>query len=210
MEKIITALEQQKNNRNRINVFLNNEFAFGLSAFVGRSLSVGQTLEDLEIDELQNKESREKAFQISLHYIAYKSRTREEVEEKLLNSGFDSELILSIIEEISEKGYIDDLDYAKQWVEIRSSSKPRSKRQMSFELKKKGISEEIINKALGRAPTENELALSLGRKYIRRYQHLDEKDIEKKLFEVLARRAFSYDVIQETLRELVEIYKQKN
>ncbi len=204
MEKRITALEEQKRNKNRINVYINGSFAFGLSKFIGRNLKEGQIISDQQIDDLVHKESREKAYQIALRFISYKPRSRYTVEEKLKKSGFSEDIISSVVKEFEEKGYLDDLEYARQWVDERSSSKPRSRRQLAYELKKLGISENLILEALKNAPEDVELAYALGKKYLRRYQHLDEDSFKKKLFGVLARRAFSFEVVNRTIDKLAQ------
>lgn len=204
MESRITALEEQKRNTNRINVYINGNFAFGLSKFVGRNIKEGQIISEKQIDDLVNKESREKAYQIGLRYISYKPRSCNEVEEKLEKSGFSEEIISSVVGEYKEKGYLDDLEYARQWVDVRSSSKPRSRRQLEYELKKRGISENLISEAIENAPEDIDLAYALGKKYLRRYQHLDEDGFKKKLFGVLARRAFSYEVVKKTVNKLIQ------
>ncbi len=79
MEKKITALETQKNNPDRMNVYLDEEFAFGISRFVGAWLSVGQIIDEIKIKALIRDDDIERAFQFSLRYIAYKQRTETEV-----------------------------------------------------------------------------------------------------------------------------------
>jgi len=204
METRISALEEQKKNKNRINVYINGDFAFGLSKFVGRKLKEGQILSEAEINDLVHKESREKAYQIALRYISYKQRTLYEVEEKLEKSGFSGDIVSSVVGECEQKGYLDDLEYARQWVDVRSSSKPRSRRQLAYELRKRGISDNLISEAMEFAPEDVELAYELGKKYARRYGHLDQEDFKKKLFGVLARRAFSFDVVNKTVNKLVK------
>ena len=50
MDQKITALKAQKRNPNRINVYLDGIFAFGLARVVAAWLQVGQTLSDEKIE----------------------------------------------------------------------------------------------------------------------------------------------------------------
>ena len=202
MEKIITALEPQKKNPERINVYLDDQFAFGISRFVGAWLKRGDKLEDSKIKQLLDEDQREVALQRALHFIAYQPRSEKEVSDKLTAAGIDEGIITVVLQELKEKNYLDDQSFAQNWIESRCASKPRSYRFYSYELKRKGISEEKIDQALQAAPPEEELAYRLGRKYMQRYAALAPEEFKKKIQGVLARRAFSYDVIRQTINKL--------
>jgi regulatory protein len=205
MEKIITALESQKNNSDRINVFLDGEFAFGVSRFVGAWLSVGQKIDEAKRQSLLQSDEKEKAYQSALRYIGYRQRTESEITKKLEQLDFDSEIINSVVGDLKEKGYIDDNEYAVQWIQIRSESKPSSKRFVQFELKRKGIAEDTINAALETAPDDQAQAIKLGKKYLNRFMNINDEDFRKKITGVLSRRAFSYMVIKDALNELTKL-----
>jgi regulatory protein len=202
MEKIITALEPQKNNPERINVYIDDQFAFGISCFVGAWLKRGAKIDDVKIQELLREDQHEKALQRALHYIAYQPRSEKEVVDKLAAAEIDEAIIDEVMQELKEKNYLNDQRFAQDWIESRCASKPRSYRFYSYELKRKGISEEKIDQALQAAPPEEDLAYRLGRKYMQRYAALNNDDFKKKMQGVLARRAFSYDVIRQTINKL--------
>jgi len=209
MEKTITALEPQKRNPDRINVFLDGEFTFGVSQFVGAWLSVGQKLDETKTKSLISADEKERALQSALHYIGYRQRTETEVIKKLEKLDFPQEIVKSVMAELREKKYVDDNEFATQWVELRSESKPRSKRFIQFELTKKGISGDIVDAALENSPDDLDMAIRLGQKYIYRYSAINEDEFRKKLTGVLSRRAFSYSVVKDTLDELLRIRKEK-
>ena len=64
MEKVITTLETQENNPDRINVFLDGEFAFGISRYVGAWLSAGQKIDETKIKSLITADEKERALAI--------------------------------------------------------------------------------------------------------------------------------------------------
>jgi hypothetical protein len=47
------------------------------------------------------------------------------------------------------------------------------------------------------------MALQLGKKYLKRYANLEEDDFKKKMYGVLARRAFPYEIIKITIEKLI-------
>jgi len=88
MEKTITNLELQKKNANRVNVYLDHEFAFGISRFVGTRLKQGEKLDEFSIIQLLEKDTREKAFQKALKFLNYRPRSVHEVKQKMEELGF--------------------------------------------------------------------------------------------------------------------------
>ena len=205
MEKIITGLELQRKNPNRVNVYLDYEYAFGISRFVGARLKQGEKIDESSIKKLLEKDNREKALQKALRFINFKSRSVHEVKDKLDEQGFAESVVDDVINELQMKNYINDHEYAANWIASRSQAKPRSRRMLCYELRKKLIPENIIDEAIKSAPENEELALRLGMKYLRRFALLEEKDFNKKMTGVLARRAFSYSIINKTLLELKSI-----
>ena len=208
MEKTITSLELQKKNANRLNVYLDHEFAFGVSRFVGTSLKQGEKLDESSITQLLEKDTREKAFQKALKYLNYRPRSVHEVKQKIEELGFCESVIDTVVNELVTKNYLNDRDFAENWISSRVRSKPRSRKMIRFELLKKLIPEDIIHEALEEAPTDDELALCLGKKYLRRFSHIDEKEFAKKMTGVLARRAFSFSVIKTVLKKLIIIREE--
>ena len=205
MEKTITGLELQKKNINRINVYLDHEFAFGISRYAGAWLKQGQKLDPLSINQLLEKDTREKAFQKALIFLNYRPRSVHEVKEKLEELGFGCSVIDEVVNDLLRKRYLDDCEYAENWIASRIRSKPRSQGMLRYELRKKHIPEGIIEEALKSAPENGEIALRLGKKYLRRFAYLDEKEFPKKMTGVLARRAFPFSIIKTTLIELKNI-----
>ena len=186
-------------------MYLDHEFAFGISRFVGAWLEQGQKLDPLSINQLVEKDTREKAFQKALKFLNYRPRSVHEVKEKLEELGFGGSVIDEVVNDLLRKRYLNDGEYAENWIASRIRSKPRSQRMLQYELRKKHIPESIIEEALKSAPENGELALRLGTKYLRRFADLDEKEFTKKMTGVLARRAFPFSVIKTALIELKNI-----
>ena len=208
MEKTITNLELQKKNANRLNVYLDHEFVFGVSRFVGVRLKQGEKLDESSIAQLLERDTREKVFQKALKYLNYCPRSVHEVKQKMGELGFCESIIDTVVNELITKNYINDREFAENWISSRARSKPRSRKMIRFELLKKRIPEDIIQEALEAAPNDDELALCLGKKYLRRFAHIDEKEFVKKITGVLARRAFSFSVIKTVQKKLIIIREE--
>jgi regulatory protein len=197
MTKKITALKIQKKNKNRVSVYLDGEYAFGLSRIVAGWLSVGQQLSEEKIKELKAKDSVEVAMQKALNFLSYRPRSENEVRQNLkIKHGIDEGIIDQIITRLERGGLVDDSSFAELWVENRSEFRPRGSRALRMELRQKGIDEQTIAHTLADLD-EEQLALKAARKQARKYKQLDWLEFRKKLTGFLARRGFNYGVIAE-------------
>ena len=204
MGRIITALTAQKKNPNRINVFLDGEFAFGLERIVAAWLRINQELSDEKIASLLNEDTREVAYQRALHFLSFRPRTEKEVRQNLLSKEFEAELIEEVIDRLKEKRLLDDLQFARAWIENRNTYRPRGQRALAVELQQKGVSRAAIEEALAGMGDETELAESAARKYAKRLQGEDWVVFREKLSAFLGRRGFSYESINGTVRRVWE------
>lgn len=204
MEREITALKAQTKNPNRINVYLDGEFAFGLARIVAAWLKIGQSLSQSEIDRLKEQDTLEVAYQKGLHFLSYRARSESEMIRKLREQGFEETVIETVIERLKGNGILGDSKFAQDWVDNRSTFRPRSKRLMGLELRQKGVSEEEIQKALTNAGNEDSLAYQTALPYLRRLAGADWETFRKKLSAFLARRGFSYGTIGPILHQLWE------
>lgn len=195
MDYTITAITVQKRNPQRVNIDLDDEFAFGLSRIVAAWLHVGRTLSDQDIAQLQAKETQEVAFQNALRFIGYRPRTTAEIVSRLAEKGFAEIVIQETIERLRTNGLLDDATFARTWVENQSTFRPRGQRALAFELRRKGVTDEVIAQALEETPGEEELAYQAGTRQAHKLVNLERNDFRMKLSAFLARRGFSYGTI---------------
>ncbi|MBT3241060.1 MAG: hypothetical protein HON98_11910 [Chloroflexi bacterium] len=194
MTRKITALKVQKRNKNRVNVYLDNEFAFGLSRIVAGWLKTGQELSEEKILEIKSKDEIEISLQRALNFLSYRPRSEEEVRKNLRKHDTDPEIIERIIERLQEGKLVNDVDFANLWVENRSDFRPRGRRALRAELRQKGVNDQTIEETLIDID-EEELAYRAAVKKSRRYKELEWLDFRKKMNGFLARRGFNYSEI---------------
>ncbi len=204
MDNEITALQAQKKNPNRINIYLDGEYAFGLSRIVAAWLQIGQVLSDEDVERLKREDTFEVAYQKGLRFLSYRPRSETELQRKLNEQGFEPAVIDATIRRFQENGFLGDERFARDWVENRSAFKPRSKRMMAMELRQKGIAEEEIQKALAETGDDSSLAYGTAVTYARRLAGADWETFRKRLGGHLARRGFSYGTIAPILRQIWE------
>ena len=195
MSRKITALKLQKRNHQRVNVYLDGEFAFGLSRIVGAWLEVGQELSEEKIAQLQAEDENEVAFQRAVKFIGYRMRTEAEVWHKLEDNDYPEEVIRAVIQRLQRDGLVDDERFAQIWMENRAEFHPRSRRALAYELRQKGIAEEVIVETLAETIEDEELAYKAGLKQSRKLKNLEWSDFRRRLGGFLARRGFSYEIV---------------
>jgi regulatory protein len=208
MANLITDIQAQKRNRNRVNIYLGGQYAFSLDRMAAGWLTVGLALSDEDISRLQEKDEFETALNRAMHFLSFRARSQQEMQTYLLKKGFEPALIDRVITRLKEEKLVDDLDFAQNWLDSRQRFRPRSKSLMKLELRQKGVAETEIEQAIQSSNLDDlELALTAGRKLSRRYQLLDKLEYNRKLGAALQRRGFSYGVVRDCLSLL---WKEKS
>lgn len=199
----ITALTVQKRNRRRVNVYLDGEFAFGLAHIVAAWLQVGQEISDEKIEQLRAEDAREKGFQQALTYLSYRVRSEAEVRQNLRKHKIDDEVQKDIIDRLRANEMVDDVRFAQIWVENRSDLRPRSRRMLAYELRQRGVDQEIIEQTLV-GVDDGKLAYQAALKHARKLRKLEWDGFRKKMYGFLSRRGFNYQVSSEVVNRIWE------
>jgi regulatory protein len=203
MAGVITALRFQKRNKNRVNVYLDGQFAFGLAAIKAAHLRVGQELSDEDIARLQMQDGVERAYERALNFLSYRPRSEAEVRRNLRKKNVADEVVESVVERLERAGLLDDREFARYWVENRRQFNPRGTRALRHELWQRGVPDSIISDVLV-GFDEEAAARKAAEAGARRLAHLEPRDFRRKLGAYLARRGFSYAVIGTLVEEMLE------
>ena len=203
MAGVITALRFQKRNRNRVNVYIDGQFAFGLAAIEAAHLRVGQTLSDDDVARLQMQDGVERAYERALNFLSYRPRSEAEVRRKLRKKNMEEEVVEAVVERLTRAGLLNDREFARYWVENRRQFNPRGARALRHELREKGVPAPVIADVL--ADLDEEVtARRAAEAGARRLAHLEPGDFRRRLGAYLARRGFSYAVIEPLVEEMFE------
>lgn len=196
----ITKLEIQKKNKERVNVFIDDSFGFGVTLNVALELKKDQFLSDADIERLRRQDERHKAYDRALFYLGFRARSRTEMERYLQKKEFSPATIEATLTRLTGEGFLDDAAFAQSWTGSRQRTRPKSRRALRHELRQKGIDRDAIDDALA-AVDEDEAAASALSAKLRQWQHLDEESFFKKAMGFLGRRGFSYPVARAAVDE---------
>lgn len=200
---VITSIEPQQGDAERVNVYLDGSFAFGASRMivVARGLVPGQELSRDEVDALQHDDVIERAWGAALNFLSFRPRSRREVEDYFRKKKTEADIVEAVLERLIRLGLVDDAEFARYWVENRGTFRPRGTRALRVELRQKGLETEVIEGALEELE-EDELAYQAGARKLRSFSRLDDREFFRKMVTYLQRRGFSYEQASTTTRRL--------
>lgn len=211
----ITEIQQQKKRPDRVSVFIDGQFAFGLDSkfLIDFKLFKEREISETEIQELIRKDNEEGLKFQALKLISSRPRSEKEIRDYLfrkLESGkfdiareFWDEIIDGIISDLKSIDLLNDAEYAKWHIENRMRFKPRGRNLLKIELRSKGIDGETISEVLENGQIdETELAKKLVEKKVGSLKRFDEKKRQEKMIAFLQRKGFGWDVIKKIIYEL--------
>lgn len=190
---VITAMQLQKRYTDRVNVFLDEEYAFAVSLTMAATLRKGQPLTEAEVEALQQEGQEDLAYQRALRYLGTRPRSGAEIATYLKGKEYDEQVIGAVIVRLQEKGYIDDDAFARFWIENRNRFRPKGAQALRYELRQKGVERDTIDTALDAQDDESAAWAAVEGK-IDRWATLEKAEFEQKLISFLARRGFRFDV----------------
>ncbi len=205
--KKITDIVMQKRNKDRVNIYIDNMFAFGLTNELRYKfdLQINQELEESFIENVIKAEEQSKVTMAALNLISYRQRSIKEINDKLIEKGFEASFIEISIEYCKELNYLNDEHFARSFINDKQNLNKFGSKRIKYELIKKGISKDIIEEQLDIDPDEEyEIALVLAEKKINSYKNDDRNSIYRKLSGFLLRKGYPYDVVKKVLNIILE------
>ncbi len=200
----ITKIEPQKRKQNRHSIYIDGKFVVGVDEEILFSfkLKEGTEITTSSLEKIIYAEEKRKVKEQALSLLSYRARSKKELTDRLKQKGTEVQCIDEVLNELSALGLINDFEFASVWV--RERGKSYGPFRLKNELLRKGVSKEIIEKALGEF-NEFELAQDIAERWISSHKHLSEEVIKRRLFGFLARRGISYDTIKS-----LDIFKTTN
>lgn len=200
---IITDIQPQAKRENRVSIFIDGNFAFGMEkgdcSFMG--LKIGDTLTQERYEYIIDNTVYVKAYQKADRYIGFKMRTEKEVRDKLREEEYSEDIIERVISSMVKYKYIDDENFALLYAKDCRKLKKWGPQRIKMELYKKGVSPTVIDNALEELDITDtdEIISTLLEKRIKNTP-IDFKE-KQKHFNFLLRRGFNSDDIKRGLEK---------
>lgn len=191
----ITDIKPQRNSK-RVNVYLDNQFGFGLDLenYVKLGLKAGQEFSQEKIEEIIKKAEFQKVLDKLLRFASLRPRSEKEIRDYLKRKEVHESLFDELFNRLKCLELVNDEAFAKWWIDQRLQFKSKSKRELEYELRGKGIDKEIITEVLAESGVDD----------VKAAKKLLEKRIfrdRKQKIAYLARKGFSWEVIDRLVHE---------
>jgi regulatory protein len=201
----VTRVSPQQATAERMNVFLDDRYAFSMSvrALSEHPVSVGDRLSEADVARLRDADEPDRAVASALNLLTHRGRSERELRGRLRMKGYTPGAIDEAIRKVVDWGYLDDERFAVAWVEQRQAGKPRSRRALANELREKGVAREIVETTLEEAEIDEIAdARRLAADKWRKDAGLEPDKRRQRTAAFLARRGYGWDVAKTILDEL--------
>lgn len=214
----ISSVEPQKKNPKRFNIYLDGKFAFGADAdtIVDNRLVLGKEISSEDLDKVLAESEVGKLMEKMYGLFSVRARSEKEIRDYLRRLSYKRQakdqdalsdwLIEAVLDKLTRKGLINDLEFATAWISARRRSKSKGNVAIRMELIQKGIDRKIIDQTLLASTTDDsqtDLANKALYKRLPRWQNLPAVEFKKKATDYLLRQGFEYDLVKEILNDLV-------
>ena len=205
---IITKIEIGKRNKERVNIYIDDEFAFSLSAEIvyKENLAPKKVIDIEKLTRLAREDEFMKCKNSALKIVERSYKTEKEIYNKLIAKEYSKESINRAIEFLREYNLINDENYVKMYVKDKLKSQGRNK--IKYNLKRKGIPDELINEELSKIDYDDSKdgAIILAQK---KYNELQRRESDKyklsqKLYRFLISKGYNYDLASDVMKEVVK------
>ncbi|MDD6070207.1 MAG: regulatory protein RecX [Clostridiales bacterium] len=198
----ITRVEQGKSKRYKI--YSDNEFLFALysSEIKQYHIKVDMELSDDIIIEILEEIVYKRAKERALYLLESRPYTCSMMKDKLRSSDYPVCIIEKVILFLQKYQYIDDEAFIRMYVD--SYAKSKSKRQIQFDLQKKGISKDMIAEYMSKQDYSEEVCF---KKQFERYirgKDMKNRTVRQKVFRFFYGKGFSYDLIEKYMNANLE------
>lgn len=205
----ITKIEIQKRNKERVNLFLDDEYAFSLSVELvyKEGLKTKDEIDSEKLKVLAERESLIRCKDSALRIVEKSCKTEKEMRDKLILKGYEENSINKSIEFLKEYNFINDSNYTKAF--ISDKLKSQGSQKIKYTLIQKGISKDCIDEELSNLNKENEknVALNIAKKKLNiiKKKENDNYKISAKLYRYLLSKGYGYDVTNHVVKEIMSL-----
>ena len=207
----ITKIETGKRNKERVNVYIDDEYAFSINMELVYKfgLKVNEEVNKEKLIEISKSENLSKCKESALRTIERSYKTEKEIRDKLLAKEFDIETVDSTINFLIEYGFIDDSKFVSMYIKDRIRTQGRNK--IRYSLISKGVNKLLIEEAFSTLDRDDEMERAIilcEKKYLNISKREDDDfKIKNKLTRYLLGRGYDYDMTREVIKEVFIKYK---
>ncbi|MCD7804807.1 MAG: RecX family transcriptional regulator [Oscillospiraceae bacterium] len=198
----ITSIEKYKGNTMRVDLDEGEPLFINVDVLNEYHLQKDMTMPDAAIEEIVHSNDFRRAKERALYLLDERDYSFIELYKKLENN-YDEDICLEVCNRLSEIGCINDRRYSERLAEHYCVTKRFGLRRAREEMRKRGISNELITEALYpyEDSVQERIAELIDKKYARYLS--DEKGVQK-VKAALVRQGYSFSEVNKALSDLSE------
>ena len=203
----ITAIEQKKKDPRRYAIFIDGEFAAGVSeeVIVRLNLRAGEPMTAPRRAELAAAEQDSQTRQAALKLLEYRARSRQELVRRLRKKCLPADSVGRVVADLERSGLIDDEQFARQLTRSLMTGKYLGVRAILRKLRQAGVDLELARQVcedeLGQYD-EQSRAEQAASQHLPRLAAQDPATRRQRLYGYLQRRGFPHHIISEVIQKL--------
>ncbi|NLK65437.1 MAG: hypothetical protein GX289_10115 [Tissierellia bacterium] len=205
--KKITKIEYQKKNKERFNIYIDDEYGFSvdISIMINYSLKKGMELDDALIDDILSSEEKISVYNYGISVLSRCAKSEGELRLKMQRKGFEPKLIDNAIIKLKKQKYLDDERYCEMFINDKINISNHGIRKIKEALYYKGIDKKLIEEKIKIITAESEegRAYQLGGKKLSSIKENDTRKKMAKLSNYLIGKGFEYETVNKTVRKLI-------
>ncbi|MEX2641590.1 MAG: regulatory protein RecX [Balneolales bacterium] len=206
-----TSLSLQKKNKNRISVFVKGEYVAGFyqQVILDYKLTVGMTVTAGLLAAMRQSEQRCLIRERCFVWLGRRAHSRHELKKKALQKNFPVGDIDFVLDDLDEKGYLNDQEFAILFAGDKSKIYGWGPQKIRAALFQKGVEKHYIDTALDEAVSLEDMVAHLYRTVRKAKQRFlrtnDAFKRKKKLVDFLQRKGYTLEVILAEAESLLKI-----
>lgn len=190
----ITAVEPDPRRKGAVRLYFDGQHRWTAALVDVEDLRVGVVADQSALDLLEKAADIEGSLRSALRHLTRRAFARMDLDRRLRRKGHPPEAVQKALKRLEMQGLLDDLAFAKGYVETRAV-RGRGPMRVQRDLMAMGVERGLVDQALGTAwpasvPPE-ELARSLAVKRLKQLgTKLPKQALRRRLVQYLGRRGF--------------------
>lgn len=188
--------------KSKYKVYLDGQFAFVLykGELSRYHIAEGSVLEEEKYQKIRVDIVLKRAKLRAMHLLSDMGRTESQLRSKLALGGYPQDIVEEAIEYVKSFGYINDMEFARNFIESRKDKK--SRKELYAALSQKGVAKELIEQAFEECYGNEDSRAAI--EAILRKKKYDPRTADhaqtQKILGYLVRKGFHYEDIRQVIQ----------
>lgn len=201
----ITKLEVQKKNKERLNLFINNEFEMGIdqATYIYFNLRKDMEVTKEQLQKIKDYDQYRQALNQAIIYLSHKKRTKLEVEQYLTDKEYSYDLVKDVIDYCKNNRYINHEDYIESLKNTILKTTDKGPDHFERVAKEKGLSNDLILKYKSKFEEEmsDDRIINIANKIMSKKKQPPNR-LKQSIVQTLQQRGYAFSLINEHLTDL--------